>query len=201
MSSEAGVCAMSSEGSVGHGVHATAVVYGECGVAIMGASGSGKSALALALLARAKSSGRFGALIGDDRVWVRAAGGRVIASGAPHTAGLIERRAAGVQSAPSEPAAVIRLVVELSGPKRSWPRWPGEPNEYAVEEIAVPRLALDSAASAADNAMSVDERLELIAFGQDVGRGFSLEQCAALHKNRKLVSRTASPTSEPGSDD
>jgi serine kinase of HPr protein (carbohydrate metabolism regulator) len=192
---------MSFGGSDGRGVHATAVVYGESGVAILGASGSGKSALALALLARANSTGRFGALIGDDRVWVRAVAGRLIASGAPHTAGLIERRAAGVQSAPSEPAAVIRLVVELSGPNCSWPRWPDEPNEYAVEEISVPRLALDSAAGPADNAMSIDERLDLMAFSQGVRRGFSLEQCAAVHKNRKLVSRTASPTSEPGSDD
>jgi HPr kinase/phosphorylase len=186
---------------VGRGLHATAVVFGESGVAILGASGSGKSALALALLARARSSGRFGALIGDDRVWVRAADGRLIASGATHTAGLIERRAAGVQSTPSEPAAVIRLVVELSGRDCSWPRWPGEPNEYALEEISVPRLALNSAASATDNAMSVEERLELLVFHPRVERGFSLEQCAALHKNRKLVSRMASTTSEPRSDD
>jgi len=186
---------------VGRGLHATAVVFGESGVAILGASGSGKSALALALLARARSSGRFGALIGDDRVWVRAAEGKLIASGATHTAGLIERRAAGVQSTPSEPAAVIRLVVELSGRDCSWPRWPGEPNECALEEISVPRLALNSALSATDNAMSVEERLELLVFHRRVERGFSLEQCAALHKNRKLVSRMASTTSEPRSDD
>ena len=192
---------MSSGKSVGRGLHATAVVFGESGVAILGASGSGKSALALALLARARSSGRFGALIGDDRVWVRAADGRLIASGATHTAGLIERRAAGVQSAPSEPAAVIRLVVELSGPNSSWPRWPREPNDYALEEISVPRLALNSAASAADNAISVEERLELMVFDPTSRRGFSLEQSAAVHKNKRLVSRTASTMSEPGADD
>ena len=38
------------------GLHATAVVYGEHGVLILGPSGSGKSALALALLAKARSA-------------------------------------------------------------------------------------------------------------------------------------------------
>ena len=49
-------------------MHATAVIYGDYGVLILGPSGSGKSALALALLARARSAGLFAALIGDDRV-------------------------------------------------------------------------------------------------------------------------------------
>ena len=172
--------------NIGTGIHATAVVYGESGVIILGGSGSGKSALALALLARAKMTGRFGALIGDDRVWVRAADGRLVASGAPHMAGLIERRAAGMHSAPSEPAAVIGLVIELSGPDRSWPRWPAEPDLSTFERIAVPRLALDSGAGAVDNANSVADRLELVS-NRGGGRGISLEQCAAVHKNRQLT--------------
>ena len=43
----------------------------------------------------ARSAGLFGALIGDDRVWVRQAGGRLIASGARNLAGVIERRDGG----------------------------------------------------------------------------------------------------------
>ena len=39
-------------------LHATAVVHGESGVLILGPSGSGKSALALALMARASARGR-----------------------------------------------------------------------------------------------------------------------------------------------
>jgi HPr kinase/phosphorylase len=178
---------MSWTESLGSGVHATGIVYGESGMAILGPSGSGKSALALALLALAKARGRFAALIGDDRVWFRSANGRLIASGAPHMAGLIERRSAGVQSAPSEPVAVIRLVVELSGPNCSWPRWPRHPNDYLVDHIRIPRLALNSDAGAADNAMSVDEQLELIVPPRGPSRGISLEQCAAVHKNKKLV--------------
>ncbi len=182
---------------LGIGIHASAVVYGDCGVVIIGASGSGKSALALALLGWARSTGRFGALIGDDRVWVRSAAGQLVASGAPHTAGLIERRAAGLQLAPSEPAAVIRLVVDLSGPGRSWPRWPPEHDETVVAGVGLPRLALNSCAAAADQAISVVERLESIDKDRGCARGISLEQSAAVHKNKKLAtSRTASATTE-----
>ena len=176
---------MRAAASPGVGIHATAVIYGESGVVMLGESGSGKSALALALLARAKATGRFGALIGDDRVWVSASGDRLLASGAPHMAGLIERRADGVQSAPSEPVAVIRLVVDLSGPNRRWPRWPSHPDE-SIAGVGVPRLALDSAASAVDNAVCVDERLALIAVQKGGEIGISLEQSAAVHKNRNL---------------
>ena len=64
------------------GLHATAAIHGESGVLILGPSGSGKSALALALMARASDKEAFGALIGDDRIYVRKAEGRLVASGA-----------------------------------------------------------------------------------------------------------------------
>lgn len=183
--------------SRGEGVHATAVVYAEHGVVVTGPSGSGKSALALALLARARATGRFGALIGDDRVWISAVAGRLLAFGAPHTAGLIERRAAGVQRAPSEPAVVVSLIVELSGSDRIWPRWPAEPEEIVLAGLAMPRLTLDSRLGAADQAVSVVDRLESIAVDRGVMRGISLEQSAAVHKNKKLAtSWTAITTSE-----
>jgi HPr kinase/phosphorylase len=188
---------MTGQPATGRGIHATAVVYGESGVIVLGESGSGKSGLALALLARARLAGRFGALIGDDRVWVRASGGRLVAAGAPHVAGLIERRCAGVQSAPSEPGAVIRLIVELSGLHRSWPRWPSEPDEMILEGVAVPRLALNSGVDAAAQAMAVAQQLESIDADRCERGGISLEHCAAVHKNRNLVTlRMASTTAK-----
>ena len=48
-------------------VHASALVVGEAGVLIRGPSGSGKSSLALALLALADNRRSFVRLIGDDR--------------------------------------------------------------------------------------------------------------------------------------
>src|SRR5208337_3966329 len=154
---------MSENASLGVGIHATAVVHGETGVLILGPSGSGKSALALALLGRARMAGIFGALVGDDRVWVRTAGGRLVAFGSPKAAGLIERRKSGLVRAPSEPVAVIGLAVELSGRRRSWPRLPDDPDVLTLEGIVLPRLALESCCCAADQALAVDERLGMMA--------------------------------------
>ena len=82
--------------------------------------------MALALMARATGAGAFCALLGDDRVFVRKAGDRLIAWGAANMAGVIERRMAGLVAVGHEPAAIVRLVVELSERGRQWPRMPGE---------------------------------------------------------------------------
>jgi HPr kinase/phosphorylase len=170
------------------GLHATSVVYGENGVLILGPSGSGKSGLALALLARARSTGLFAALIGDDRIWIRRVGGRLIASGARDLAGVIERRMAGLLTVGSDSAAVVRLIVELSEPGRVWPRLPDEPDLVTLDGIEAPRLALDSRQSANDQAIAVDERLWLMAADRGRRKRISLEHCAAVHKNGKVAS-------------
>jgi HPr kinase/phosphorylase len=169
------------------GLHATAVIYGESGVLILGRSGSGKSALALALLALARSVGHFGALIGDDRVWIRQADGRLIASGARSLAGVIERRMAGLLTVDCESAAVVRLVVELSEPGRSWPRLPDDPDISTFVGFEASRLALSCDESASDQAIAVDERLSLRPANSDSRKRISLEHCAAVHKNGKVA--------------
>jgi HPr kinase/phosphorylase len=169
------------------GLHATAVIYGESGVLILGPAGSGKSALALALLARARGANAFGALVGDDRVYVRQAGGRLVASGAVHMAGIVERRTAGLIAVGHEPATVARLAVELSGRGRTWPRLPDAPDALAIEGVRVPRLALESGLSAADQALAVDERLKTLAADNSELPRISLEHCAAVHKNEGSV--------------
>ena len=116
-------------------LHATAVVHGESGVLILGPSGSGKSALALALMARASSAGAFGALIGDDRIFVLKADGRLVASGAANMAGIIERRMAGLIAVPHEPATIVRLAVELCERGRQWPRLPDDPDSLTIGEV------------------------------------------------------------------
>lgn len=121
-------------------LHASAVAVGEAGLLIRGASGSGKSALADALIGHAQTRGCFAQLIGDDRVAVRQAGGRVILSGHPAIAGRIERRGIGIASLPVLGTAVLRLVVDLL--PAAPPRLPGP--EAGAAEIAgnlVPRLA------------------------------------------------------------
>jgi HPr kinase/phosphorylase len=140
-------------------LHATAVIHGESGVLILGPSGSGKSALALALMARARRAGAFAALIGDDRIFVRKAEGRLVASGAANMAGVIERRMVGLIAVPHEPATIVRLVIELCERGKPWPRMPDDPDTLTVGEVELPRLALDSSQSVCDQALAVEERL------------------------------------------
>jgi serine kinase of HPr protein (carbohydrate metabolism regulator) len=143
-------------------LHATAVVHGESGVLILGPSGSGKSALALALMARASTTGAFSALIGDDRIFVNEAHGRLIARGAANMAGVIERRTAGLITVRHEPEAVVRLAVELCERGRRWPRMPDDNQSLIVGEVTLPRLALDSDLNVCDQALAVDERLAVL---------------------------------------
>jgi HPr kinase/phosphorylase len=164
-------------------LHATAVICGESGVLILGPSGSGKSALALALMAHATSTGAFGALIGDDRIFVSQAHGRLIARGAANMAGVIERRTAGLITVRHEPAAVVRLAVELCERERRWPRMPDDDDGLIVGEVTLPRLALDSSLSVCDQALAVDERLAVLTTDSPTRLGISLEHCAAVHKN------------------
>jgi HPr kinase/phosphorylase len=172
-------------------LHATAVIHGESGVLILGPSGSGKSVLALALMARASATGAFSALVGDDRIFVSKAHGRLVARGATNMAGVIERRAAGLITVWHEPATVVRLAVELCERGRQWPRMPDDDDDHlVVDDVTLPRLALDSDQSACDQALAVDERLAALAAESPPASGISLEHCAAVHKNGR-------PTNSP----
>jgi HPr kinase/phosphorylase len=164
-------------------LHATALIHGESGVLILGPSGSGKSALALALLAHASAIGAFGALIGDDRIFVRKARGRLIARGAANMAGVIERRSAGLITVRHEPAAVVRLAAELCERGGRWPRMPNDDDSLVVGEVALPRLALDSTLSVCDQVLAIEERVAALIAKSPTRLGISLEHCAAVHKN------------------
>ncbi|MDP3895393.1 MAG: HPr kinase/phosphatase C-terminal domain-containing protein [Mesorhizobium sp.] len=93
--------------------HATAIVLGDRGVLITGASGSGKSALALHLIAEWRLAGRFARLVADDQVYMAARADRLVAHAPPTIAGLVEARGHGPAPIDHEPAAVIDLVVDL----------------------------------------------------------------------------------------
>jgi serine kinase of HPr protein (carbohydrate metabolism regulator) len=100
-------------------LHATTVVVGEEGILIRGPSGSGKTRLALAIVAEARRSGRFARIVADDRTRVSARGDRLVARPHPRLAGFVERRGLGVLAVEHEPAAVLRLVVDLQ--MAGWP--------------------------------------------------------------------------------
>jgi len=125
-------------------IHASVVIVAESGVLIRGASGAGKSFLALALIDRATRAGNFGALVADDRTWLAAISGRLVARGAPALAGVCERRGEGLVEVPHEPAAVIRLVVDIADRGAVPPRMPEEADKYTMLcGVERPRLRLD----------------------------------------------------------
>lgn len=140
-------------------VHATGVVIGEAGVVIRGAPGAGKSSLASALLAVAEEGAHFGALIGDDRLFLSAHHGRVIARGHPAIRGKIERRGQGILEIGAEPGVVVRLVIDILPPEQVL-RYPETINPYVTLcGVELPLLALPKAGSACDSALTVLARL------------------------------------------
>jgi serine kinase of HPr protein (carbohydrate metabolism regulator) len=141
-------------------VHASAVRLGGDGVLVTGRSGSGKSALVLALIDGAPESAR---LIADDRVVVAADGGRLIADAPAALAGLLEIRGQGIVRYPHAAPAAITLVVELRPPGEC-PRYPApEEAETIVAGVRLPRLILPE--GAADGAVRVRAALRRLAAG------------------------------------
>ncbi|RVT82304.1 serine kinase [Rhodobacteraceae bacterium CCMM004] len=88
-------------------VHGSAVALAGRGVLVLGASGSGKSATALSLMALGAG------LIADDRVCLSRAGAAVIAAAPEAISGLIEARGIGLLRADPQPPAALALVVDL----------------------------------------------------------------------------------------
>ena len=85
-------------------IHASAVLTGARAVLIRGPSGAGKSRLALDLIEAGRAGVlRFARLVGDDRVHVQTAAGRLLVRPAETLAGLIEVRGLGVLRLPYEP--------------------------------------------------------------------------------------------------
>lgn len=95
-------------------VHASAVMVGNRAVLIRGPSGAGKSRLAFDLIL----AGRAGqipqaTLVGDDRVHLDPAEGKLTVRPARELAGLIEIRGLGIRRCDFMPEAIVGLVVDL----------------------------------------------------------------------------------------
>ncbi len=116
------------------------MLVGEAGILIRGPSGSGKSALARALLHEARLAGRLARLVCDDRVAIEARHGRLVARGLPSIAGRLELRGVGLVGVDHEASVVVRLVVDCRPDRAS--RLP-EPCETRVAlcGLSLPRLA------------------------------------------------------------
>ncbi len=88
-------------------LHGTCVAYGQSGLLIIGTSGSGKSALALALMAMDAT------LVADDRVTVTNRDGVLSGHCPPAIKGMIEARRIGLLAAKTQPTTLITCIVDL----------------------------------------------------------------------------------------
>lgn len=88
-------------------IHASCVAMSGRGLLILGPSGSGKSLLALSLMAAGAD------LVADDRTLIRRDGGRLIADAPDEIRGRIEARGVGILAADVAGPAEIMLAVDL----------------------------------------------------------------------------------------
>lgn len=99
-------------------IHASTVAFGpEGGIVIEGPSGSGKSRLALLLIAQGAE------LVADDRTLLLVSGEGLYARAPRPIAGLIEARGLGLLRLAARRLARVRLVLDLSDPEAA-PRLP-----------------------------------------------------------------------------
>lgn len=112
---------------------ATAVAIRGRALMIEGASGAGKSSLALALIDRGA------VLIGDDSLMLAAEGGAIIARPHPNTRGLLEVRGLGLLPFPVCEAAPVALVLRLDAEA---PRYIEVADTIEMLGISLPLLRL-----------------------------------------------------------
>lgn len=130
-------------------VHASTVAREGRAILITGASGSGKSDLALRLIDRGFT------LVSDDRTIVRRVGDRLVASAAPNIAGKLEIRGIGIVDMDTVDDVPVALIVELT---RAIQRLPDDSRDWAILGVGVPLITVDAmtASAAAKVALGLD---------------------------------------------
>jgi len=121
-------------------IHATAVILVDRGILILGASGAGKTSLALTLIRQTVTEGRFARLVADDQVFLASGAGKLLASAPATIAGLVEVRAYGPRPIHAEQSAVIDLAVSLETPDNT-PRL-REPQSIEFQGVGLDHLIL-----------------------------------------------------------
>jgi HPr kinase/phosphorylase len=130
-------------------IHATCVEVAGAGVLLLGASGTGKSDLALRLIDQGAR------LVADDRTDLLRREGELYASAPETIAGRIEVRGLGILAVPAVAEARVRLAIELVEPALV-ERLPDR-RQCDFLGVSVPLLALDpfAASSAAKVRLAV----------------------------------------------
>ena len=94
-------------------VHGTALAVGNFGLILLGASGMGKSTLALQLISAAVRAGHFATLLSDDQVLLEQLNGRVVATAPATIKGMLELRGSGIGHLPSIDSMVLHCAISI----------------------------------------------------------------------------------------
>jgi serine kinase of HPr protein (carbohydrate metabolism regulator) len=121
-------------------LHATSVAMNGRAVLLSGASGSGKSDLAVRLIDRGFE------LVSDDQTILRRAGDRILASPPQSIAGKIEIRGIGILELPYVSGVPVGLFVELTSDLQ---RMPDEDRHRMLLGTGVPMISIDAMAASA----------------------------------------------------
>ena len=116
-------------------VHASCVAIAGRAVLIGGASGRGKSDLALRLIDRGAR------LIADDQTLLEPSGGRLLASAPPTIAGRIEIRGVGIVAMEAVRDVPVALFVDLDAAAERLPEGAGK---RVLAGISIPSIALSA---------------------------------------------------------
>jgi len=147
-------------------IHASCAIIGRAGVLILGESGSGKSDLMLRLMDEGAR------LVGDDRLELYVAKGRLSARAPKSIAGLMEVRGIGIVARPFAKSAALALAVRLGESERMPTAAFYAPPEGLGKAKPVPLIVLDGAAASAPARV----RLALKAFARGLVReGFNVD--------------------------
>ncbi len=122
-------------------IHATCVAIAATGVLIRGASGAGKSDLALRLIDGGAE------LVADDYCEITVKDGHLVAAVPLNLAGKIEVRGFGIVPLPFCASAVVGLVVDLM-PEADVERMPGT-TTCTIEGVSIRRMELNAFAASA----------------------------------------------------
>ncbi|MET1413240.1 HPr kinase/phosphatase C-terminal domain-containing protein [Roseibium sp. HPY-6] len=121
-------------------LHGNCVLVGTRGILIRGVSGSGKSELTDTLIEAARAKGNLGVLVADDRVFLSANQGFLIARAPEQIEGLMEIRGSGIVRQTALSAAKVDLIVDLQ-PLDTMERLPQDAlGSQVLKSIEVPLL-------------------------------------------------------------